>query len=185
MTIYGRHHTADHPEVVTVVRLGTLDDVRTMEGRRRPDSADRVAVRTGSYVVVRHDDTGAENLYHVAFLRADGGWKEILAAIESAKPKTDPSKLARLKRGQVIKEQFDLGLVLNSGPVAYDVIWVGGSVSRYRHGQRDVRVATEQELADAGSTVDHLLKEAGAARRERRNGHRVRRGQVSPRRSTR
>jgi hypothetical protein len=74
MTIYGR--TGD---VVTIVRVGTLDDVQTLE-RRTPDKMDRDAIEFGSYLVVRQDD-GKERLYHEAYLRADGGSLEIVKAV--------------------------------------------------------------------------------------------------------
>lgn len=78
--IYGRFGDS-----VTIARVGTLDDVQRLDGRK-PDKTDRDAVANGSYVVVRCED-GDELLYHQAFLRADGGSREITAAIE-ALPKT-------------------------------------------------------------------------------------------------
>lgn len=78
--IYGRFG-----DPVAIVRLGTLDDVQSMEGRK-PDQADRAAVEIGSYVVVRYldDRDGRQTrLYHQAYLRADDGSREITAAIEA------------------------------------------------------------------------------------------------------
>lgn len=66
---------------VELVRVGTLDDVRSLDGRK-PDKQDREAIDNGSYVVVRRRDDGKEQLYHLAYLRADGGSLEISAAIE-------------------------------------------------------------------------------------------------------
>ena len=77
MTIYGR--TGD---VVTVIRRGKLDDVQKLEGRK-PDKKDREAVKNDGFVVVRHED-GKEALYHLAFLRADGGSLEISEALAKA-----------------------------------------------------------------------------------------------------
>lgn len=74
MTIYERFG-----EPCTIVRVGTLDDVHKLDGRK-PDKTDREAVKCGSYVVVRFEG-GAERLYHQAFLRADGGAREIGEAI--------------------------------------------------------------------------------------------------------
>lgn len=72
------------------------------------------------------------------------------------------------------------GVVLAAGSRTFDVLWVGGSTTRYRLGARDLRIVPSAEL-DA-HTRDHLLREAEAARRERRAGARIRRGTVSPRR---
>lgn len=57
---------------------------------------------------------------------------------------------------------------------------VGGSTTRYRHGERDVRIVPAVEV-DASSR-EHLMREVQDARRERRRGARIRRGTVSPRR---
>lgn len=85
-----------------------------------------------------------------------------------------------VETGDFIKEGIDLGLVLASGAKAFDVIWIGGSTTRYKHGVRDIRIVPAAEI-DANSR-DHLTREADAARRERRAGARIRRGTVSPRR---
>lgn len=73
MTIYGRSG-----EPVTIVRLGTLDDIKKLDGRK-PDKTDRDAIANGSYLVVRFAD-GEEQVYHQAYLRADGAAQEIAAA---------------------------------------------------------------------------------------------------------
>ena len=80
--IYGRTG-----EPCTIVRLATLSDVELLE-LRKPDKQDRLAVECGAYVVVRfHDGKGSpERIYHQAFLRADGGSREIserIAGLES------------------------------------------------------------------------------------------------------
>lgn len=75
MAIYGRVG-----QRVTIKRMGTLEDVRQLD-QRRPDKIDREAIRNGSYVVVL--DGSLERLYHLAFLRADGGSLEITKAIEA------------------------------------------------------------------------------------------------------
>lgn len=74
--IYGRFGDA-----VTIVRVGTLEDVTKLDGRK-PDKHDRENVKNGGYVVVRFAD-GTEQLYHQAFLRADEGQQEISRAIEA------------------------------------------------------------------------------------------------------
>lgn len=73
--IYGRFG-----QPVTIIRVAILDDVKKLDGRR-PDKQDREALKHGSYVVVRDDDK--ERLYHQAFLRADGGAREIGDAIDA------------------------------------------------------------------------------------------------------
>lgn len=74
--IYGRGG-----DLITIVRVGTLQDVQKLDGRK-PDKTDREAVKNGSYVVVRFEG-GEERLYHQAFIRADGGSLEITRAIEA------------------------------------------------------------------------------------------------------
>lgn len=86
----------------------------------------------------------------------------------------------RFRRGQVIKEGAELGVVLQAGARTYDVVWVGGSTSRYRQGVRDVHLATEFELEGQDRVVRHLHREAQQARRERRDGAGIKRGQVWP-----
>ena len=71
MTIYGRFG-----DEVTIVRRGELADVEALD-HRKPDDQDRRLAEAGSYVVVRRSD-GEEILYHIAYLRADGGAAEIL-----------------------------------------------------------------------------------------------------------
>ncbi len=78
--IYGRFGNK-----VEIVRVGTLDDVRKLD-KRKPDRQDRDAIEVGSYVVTRsldsEDKSDKLRLHHVAYLKADGGWKEIHARIE-------------------------------------------------------------------------------------------------------
>ncbi len=102
-------------------------------------------------------------------------WQVLLSANGEA---SEPELMIRA--GAFIREVIDHGLVIASGAKTYDVIWIGGSTTRYRHGERDIRVVPAAEL-DV-HTRDHLVGEAEAARRERRAGARVRRGTVSPRR---
>jgi hypothetical protein len=73
---------------VKIVRLGTLEDVKTLD-YRKPDKRDREAVKLGSYVVARSVEDGKERLYHLAYLRADGGAKTIDAAIKSLTTKSE------------------------------------------------------------------------------------------------
>lgn len=75
MTIYGRWGIRVH-----IMRLGTLEDVLKLDGRK-PDEDDRLAVEAGSYVVTM-DESGRQRLYHRAYLRADGGIKEIVQALD-------------------------------------------------------------------------------------------------------
>lgn len=92
-----------------------------------------------------------------------------------------PSPLL-VQAGDFIQEcgETSPAFVLTSGAKTFDVIWMGGSTTRYRHGVRDIRIVPVAEV-DA-LTREHLTHEAEAARRERRAGARVRRGTVSPRR---
>ncbi len=85
-----------------------------------------------------------------------------------------------VKPGDFVREGIDLGLVLVSGAKTFDVIWMGGSTTRCRHGERDIQIVPPAEL-DVLSR-EHLTKEAEAARSERRKGLRIKRGTVSPRR---
>jgi len=73
--IYGRGG-----DPVTIVRVATIGDVKTLDNRK-PDKADREAIRCSSYMVVLL--YGVERLYHIGFLKADGGSREISAAIEA------------------------------------------------------------------------------------------------------
>lgn len=84
--IYGRFHSKDYPNKLQILRLAVLDDVKRIEGRR-PDKTDKECVRLGSYVVVKDLDGQREDLYHVRYLKADGGWDEIVAAIAATKSK--------------------------------------------------------------------------------------------------
>lgn len=72
--IYGR--TGNE---VKILRRGTLDDVTKLDGRK-PDKQDREAIKLDAYFVV--ECFGQERLYHLAFIRADGGAKEIDDEIE-------------------------------------------------------------------------------------------------------
>lgn len=74
--IYGRSGLE-----VKIVRIATLDDIKTLE-KRNPDTQDFEALKSGSYMIVSFED-GSERVYHQAFLRADGGSKEISDKINS------------------------------------------------------------------------------------------------------
>ncbi len=79
MAIYGRFG-----DKVKIVRIGTLEDVKKLDGRK-PDKQDREAVKTGSYVVVEQDD-GRKRLYHLAYIRADNGAREVSDVIRTVAP---------------------------------------------------------------------------------------------------
>lgn len=84
-------------------------------------------------------------------------------------------------KDQIVKEGFELGIILQAGRLTYDVVWLGGSTSRYRYSQnRPVVPATPGDLAGQDLALEQLQSEAQAARRERREGAHVRRGQVWP-----
>lgn len=89
--------------------------------------------------------------------------------------------MTRFKRDAIIKEGAELGVILQSGDVTFDVIWTGGSTSRYRYdAKRVINVATAFDLEGQDRTIAHLRGEARAARGERRMGAHIKRGQVSP-----
>jgi hypothetical protein len=71
--IYGRFG-----QPVQIKRVARINDIKRLENRA-PDERDRTALALGSYVVVT--DNEKERLYHIAYLRADGGSLEIDAAI--------------------------------------------------------------------------------------------------------
>lgn len=77
--IYGRFG-----QEVEVVRVAILVDVKRLD-HRKPDKADRDAIRNGFYVVIRLLEDKKEQLYHKGLLRADGGLREIDEAITRAK----------------------------------------------------------------------------------------------------
>lgn len=78
--IYGRTG-----EACAILRLATEVDVRKLENRK-PDKQDKFAIQHGGLVVIRwlDDDDNNERLAHQAYLRADGGSREINDAIELA-----------------------------------------------------------------------------------------------------
>lgn len=75
--IYGRFGNP-----LTITRRAVLQDVKALD-KRTPDKTDKAAIKSGSYVVTLDNETGRESLYHLAYLRADDGSKEITAAIEA------------------------------------------------------------------------------------------------------
>jgi hypothetical protein len=75
MAIFGRW-----AQPVTILRMGTLDDVRTLDGLE-PDARDRENVRQRCYVVTEDVEDHSLSLMHIAYLRADGGDEEIERAI--------------------------------------------------------------------------------------------------------
>lgn len=74
--IYGR---TGNP--VTIQRMGRIEDVRALDNRK-PDKQDREAIKNDSYVVVSFED-GTLRLYHIAYLRADDGAREIGAVVDA------------------------------------------------------------------------------------------------------
>lgn len=64
---------------VDSVRFASLNDVRRLEGGRKPDREARQAVRDRSWVIIRVDGK-KEFITHIAKLRADDGLSEILKA---------------------------------------------------------------------------------------------------------
>ena len=76
------------------------------------------------------------------------------------------------------------GIVLQTGPVAFDVLWIdGGSTTRFQHSWgRHIRTITEEELRreygeqPGYDPVKIIRFEAAKVRRERRGGAGIRRG---------
>jgi hypothetical protein len=88
-----------------------------------------------------------------------------------------------LKRGDFVLEggaSHARGLVLSAGSVTYDVIWLGGSTSRYRQ-DSDRCVKADPVVEDfTSSEIRQLTNDAADAREERRTGARIKRGQIWP-----
>ena len=83
----------------------------------------------------------------------------------------------KVKRGDFIKEAGSYGLVFAAGPKTFDVIWRGGSTSRYRHGVRVLELANKDPDLSERET---LTKDAIDARDERKHGAGIKRGQIWP-----
>lgn len=81
--IYGRWGGQVEP-----LRYGTLEDVKRLDGRK-PDKIDRQNVENKCYVVCREVDTGREVLQGLAYMRADGGSREIMDALRAAGTETE------------------------------------------------------------------------------------------------
>ena len=81
MAIYGRFGVE-----IIIKRRAVLGDVQKLDNRK-PDKQDREAIKAGSYWVVdfvgTKDRDGRDRLYHLAYLRADGGIAEIDAACKA------------------------------------------------------------------------------------------------------
>jgi hypothetical protein len=86
---------------------------------------------------------------------------------------------SKVKRGDFIKEAGSYGLVLTAGPKTFDVIWTGGSTSRYRHGARIFDLANEDRHLSALER-ESLTRDAIDARNERKQGAGIKRGQIWP-----
>lgn len=67
---------------VQILRMAAPWDIERLEGRK-PDAQDLQAIERGSYVVV--EENGKEELYSLAYLRADEGLSEIERAIDAAR----------------------------------------------------------------------------------------------------
>ena len=83
MAIYGRFGGE-----CRTVRKAVLEDVKLFD-RRRPDKVDRDAIASASYWIIEFTEPGMERfqqLAHLAYLRADGGGREISEACEALAP---------------------------------------------------------------------------------------------------
>jgi len=88
MAIYARFG-----EPVTVLRYATPDDVRKLDPPLDREAKKNLANK--SWVVVKFDDD-REMISHLAYLRADGGSREIMASLE--KDEEGPPELKALLR---------------------------------------------------------------------------------------
>lgn len=83
MAIYGRFGVE-----LQIKRRAVLADVQKLD-RRKPDKQDRECLEAGVYYVVDFVDAKGpdshDRLYHIGFMRADGGLSEIEAACEAVK----------------------------------------------------------------------------------------------------
>ena len=71
---------------VEVIRTATIEDVNLLD-KRKPDQQDRDAIALGSYLLTRSlAPTPATfcRLHRLAYMRADGGSKEIAEAVALA-----------------------------------------------------------------------------------------------------
>lgn len=71
---------------VEIVRVGSAEDVEKLD-RRKPDAHDFERIANDCYLVVRTKDDGKERVSDVAYLRADGGLREIMDAVAATLPK--------------------------------------------------------------------------------------------------
>jgi hypothetical protein len=84
MAIYSRFG-----DPVIVVRMATVEDVKTFENRK-PDKQDRERTKDGQRIICRYlkgskgdELQGREFLADTAYLRADEGYREIMAAVRA------------------------------------------------------------------------------------------------------
>lgn len=128
------------------------------------------------YQIVRGEGIAAKMSGRCIFSDSAYKWQVL-----SATPVDAPDDPTHFKQDEIIKEGADLGVILQSGAVAYDVIWTGGSTSRYRYdAAREIHAATAFDLEGQDGLIKHLREEAEAARKERRSGARIKRGHVHP-----
>lgn len=88
MAIYGRFGVE-----LIIKRRAVLADVKALD-KRKPDKQDRDALAAGSYWVCDFKDaTGPDSrdrLYHLGYMRADGGLGEIESAVIALGDKLGP-----------------------------------------------------------------------------------------------
>lgn len=131
-----------------------------------------IRVVSGTCCTNQDEATDGASIYRI------GKRERRITANSSSKWQVLPAPL-HVEAGDFIKEDWsDFGLILISGPVTFDVIWTGGSTSRYRHGVRHIQIVPPLKITPR--VREHLLEEAKTARLERASGARVRRGMVSP-----
>jgi hypothetical protein len=76
-------------DTVTVQRYATKSDVLKLDPPF--DAEAKKALASKSWVVIQFEDDGREQISHLAYLRADGGLKEIMDAVRAVEPETAPA----------------------------------------------------------------------------------------------
>lgn len=87
---------------ITMLRYASEDDVFRCEGRK-PDKTDRTQLDQLSYVVVEYQDTKKEAVFHITYLKADGGAQEIDAVMETWPRPFTKSDIDHTSSGLVIQ----------------------------------------------------------------------------------
>lgn len=132
MTIYGRFG-----DKLTIVRHAVLSDVERLTARP-PDLQDRNAIEQGFYVVIAYAADGQEDLYSMAFLRAEGGLREIEEAIEATVPKG-----LTIFEGSRVWKPYEIAMIGLDPKAELDVFQLGLSLRA-----RGYRITRAERIGD-------------------------------------